>query len=74
MQSPCIFGRTRHVIATVDDNAGDAVKLMRIAQKLAFFKPAFVDEIVVFDAGEGERIVLAVERIADRGIGEERDG
>ena len=73
VQRPGIGRRAWHVVAAVDNDAGDAVELVRIAQQLPLVQPAGIDEIVVFDAGKGVGIVFLLERRRGRRLRQKRD-
>lgn len=56
VQVPGVLDRADHVIAAVDDHAGDVGDAVGVAQQLVFdFEEAAVDEVVVLDARERER-------------------
>ena len=62
VQRPGVARRAWHVVAAVDDRAGNAVQTPRVAQQLALLQPASVGEIVVLDPREGEReTIVAVD-------------
>lgn len=46
-----------HVVAALDDNSRDVGQLMGVAQQLPLNHEPMIDEVVVLDAGEGQREV-----------------
>ena len=65
VQVPGGHRRGHHVIAALDDDAGDGLQPVGVGQQLAvLLEEAAVDEVVAFDAGEGEGEVFLAE-IAD---------
>src|SRR6185437_2995364 len=60
------------VVAALDDHAGDALELGRIAQQLAFLEPAAVRHVVVLDARDRDRDFGRGEMLDRRRAGEKR--
>src|SRR3954469_3517036 len=66
--------RAGHVVAALDNDAGDVCKPPRVAQQLPLLHPAGMNEIMVLDAGESQRELVLAERRAGPGVRGERDG
>ena len=49
--------RADHIVATLDDGAGDVGDARAIGPQLAGCQPGIMGEVVVLDAGEGQREV-----------------
>src|SRR5690606_14670621 len=73
VQLPGIFQWAGHVVAPVDADTRTVLELVRVTHELPFFQPARMHEVVVFDAGEGDRIVRVVELRGIIRIRQERD-
>ena len=65
--------RGRDVVAALDDHAGNVLQAEGVADQLPLLEAALVDEIVVLDPREGERVMRVAELVAVALIGEERD-
>ena len=73
VQLPGRFRRRAGVVAALHDHAGNAVEPVRVAQQLAFVHEAVVDEVMVFDAREGECEVRIAVRAIEFRVGQQRD-
>ena len=62
------------VVAALHDGAGDAAQLVGVADQLAFFHEAGVDEVVVLDAREGQRRAVGGVALLVARAGQQRDG
>ncbi|KAG1190673.1 hypothetical protein G6F35_013892 [Rhizopus arrhizus] len=61
------------VVAALHDGAGDAAQLVGVADQLAFFHEAGVHEIVVLDAGKGQRGAVGGVALLMARAGQQRD-
>ena len=73
VQRPGIARRARHVVAAMHDDAGNVLQPAGVADQLPVLEPAAMHEIVVLDAGEGDREILLAELAAGLGVGQQRD-
>ena len=73
MQRPCGFRRAGHVITALHDDAGNVAQLARVADQLAILQPAAMDEIMIFDSGEGEREIIRIMGRRQRRVGQQAD-
>lgn len=74
VQVPGGARRRADVVAALDDGAGNAAQLVGVADQLAFFHEAGVHEIVVLDAGEGQRRAVGGVALLVARAGQQRDG
>ena len=67
VQVPGVGQRAHHVVAAMHDHPGDVGDAVRVAQQLVLdLEEAAVDEVVVLDAGEGQRelrVFVAVDEV-----------
>src|SRR5947208_16160145 len=72
LQFPRGDRRGAGVVAPLDDDAGDAAQLTRIAEQLAFLEPAVRGHVVILDAGDRDRDLRAGEMLDRLRTGKER--
>ncbi|MCY1464166.1 hypothetical protein D9M71_821590 [compost metagenome] len=53
VQLPGVIQRANHVIATMDDHAGQMSDFVHVANQLIGFKEGIVGEVVAFDTSDG---------------------
>ena len=74
MQIPGGLGRASSVVAPLHDDSGDVAQLVRVADQLTVLHPPGMDEEMVLDAGEGERVSRIVVAVRHRWIRQESNG
>ena len=73
MQGPGGFHGCHHIVAALNDHAGNGPELGSVSQQLVVpVKEAPVDEVVAFDAGEGQGKGIPAEFADELGIGAQR--
>ena len=53
-------GRSATVVTTLNDDPGNAVQLVRVAQQLVRLEPAIMAEVMVFDPGNSQRLAVCL--------------
>src|SRR5690606_40764167 len=75
LQVPSILERCHYIVAAVHDPSRDAGKPVRVRDELAVAREkTAVDEVVAFDAGEGDRIIVGAEIADALGVAVEGEG
>ena len=74
VQVPGGFGGRCHVVATLHDDARNAGELVRIGNQLAFFQPAGMHKIVVFNARKSQRKLIGTVLDGTGRVGQQREG
>src|SRR5579884_3523070 len=54
LELPCGDGRRAGVVPALDDRAGNALELHRVAQQLAFLQPTVVRHVMILDPRHGD--------------------
>ena len=69
VQGPGGFGGAGHVVAAMNDDAGNVGQYSGIGDQLTIVQPAAMREIMIFDPCEGEREIIRVMHRRQRRVG-----